>query len=278
MKHDTVAVHKFQEKVIQHTSDNLPHIRKVFYFSDGSAAQYKNFKNFSNLTFHNEEFGIAAEWHFFATSHGKSPCDGVGGTVKREVARASLQATTSGFLLTPEDLYKWCQQHISGIKFIWVGKEELVEHGKKLESRFLGASKIPGTRENHSFIPGPCGLKVSRVSGQDTHFTCNQWVATSDNYSFQQGDYAACLYDGRWWVGCVRSVSDEHNDFEVVFMHPHGPASAFKWPQREDVCWVANEHILCKIQVPVTKTGRSYVLSIEDLACINKQYLSFINH
>ena len=31
----------------------------------------------------------------------KSPCDGVGGTVKREVARASLQATTTGFLLTP---------------------------------------------------------------------------------------------------------------------------------------------------------------------------------
>jgi len=125
LKHDTVAVHKFQEKVIQHIKDNLPHIRKIFYFSDGAAAQYKNFKNFANLSFHHEEFGIAAEWHFFATSHGKSPCDGVGGTVKREVARASLQATTSGFLLTPDDLYQWCQQHISGITFIWVGKDKL---------------------------------------------------------------------------------------------------------------------------------------------------------
>lgn len=58
-------------------------------------------------------------------------------------------------------------------------------------------------------------------------------------------------------------------------MHPHGPASAFKWPQREDVCWVANEHILCKIQVPMTKTGRSYDLSIEDQTCIKKEYTRF---
>ena len=27
------------------------------------------------------DFGMPAEWHFFATSDGKGPCDGVGGTV-----------------------------------------------------------------------------------------------------------------------------------------------------------------------------------------------------
>jgi len=32
---------------------------------------------------------------FFSTSLGKSPCDVIGGTVKRLAARASLQAATS---------------------------------------------------------------------------------------------------------------------------------------------------------------------------------------
>ena len=36
-------------------------------------------------------FGISAEWHFSATLHGKGSCDGLGGTVKRLGARASLQ-------------------------------------------------------------------------------------------------------------------------------------------------------------------------------------------
>jgi hypothetical protein len=31
------------------------------------------------LTCYNEDFGALAEWHFFATSHGKSACDGIGG-------------------------------------------------------------------------------------------------------------------------------------------------------------------------------------------------------
>ena len=54
-------------------------------------AQYKNTKNFINLCHHEDDFGMPTEWHFFATSHGKGLCDGVGGTVKRFAVRASLQ-------------------------------------------------------------------------------------------------------------------------------------------------------------------------------------------
>ena len=39
-------------------------------------------KTFINLCFHEADFGVPAEWHFSATSHGKGACDGVGGTVK----------------------------------------------------------------------------------------------------------------------------------------------------------------------------------------------------
>ena len=90
LTHDTIAVHRFQRKLIAHLKDHLP-FEKVIYFSDGAASQYKNKKNFINLVYHEEDFGMPAEWHFFATSHGKGPCDGVGGTVKRLAARASLQ-------------------------------------------------------------------------------------------------------------------------------------------------------------------------------------------
>jgi len=44
-----------------------------------------------NLCHHKSDFGMDAEWHFFATSHGKGPCDGLGGTIKRLAARASLR-------------------------------------------------------------------------------------------------------------------------------------------------------------------------------------------
>ena len=43
-------------------------------------------KIFLNSCLHKADFGITAEWHFSATSHGKGACDGLGGSVKRLAA------------------------------------------------------------------------------------------------------------------------------------------------------------------------------------------------
>ena len=79
-EHDSIAVHLYQIKLIKffkQTHDTA--INKIKYFSDGASSQYKNKYNLLNLSFHLEDFGINAEWHFFATSHGKNACDGIGG-------------------------------------------------------------------------------------------------------------------------------------------------------------------------------------------------------
>ena len=81
MHHDT-SVRVFLSKLLTELKTFLS-FELIHYFSDGSAAQYKNFKNFMNLCHHYTDYGIKAEWNFFATSHGKSPCKGIGGTVKR---------------------------------------------------------------------------------------------------------------------------------------------------------------------------------------------------
>ena len=84
---DTNFVHKIQTILV-----DLPTVDKIFYFSDSCAEQYKNCKNFANLCHHQQDFNIYAEWIFSATSHGKSPCNGVGGlNVKCYVAKRSLE-------------------------------------------------------------------------------------------------------------------------------------------------------------------------------------------
>jgi hypothetical protein len=81
--HNTVAVHSFLRPVLNHVKELCPTVQKVLYFTDGAASQYKNYKNFANLIHHFEDFNLHEEWHFFATSLGKGPCDGIGGTIKR---------------------------------------------------------------------------------------------------------------------------------------------------------------------------------------------------
>jgi hypothetical protein len=68
---------------------NCTEVTKVEYFTDGCAAQYKNYKTMLILCKHEE--GLKASCSLFAPSHSKSPCDGIGGTAKKSVTRYNLQ-------------------------------------------------------------------------------------------------------------------------------------------------------------------------------------------
>ena len=91
-------VYSFILKLMTYIKFRCPQLKKVHYFSNGCAGQHKNRHNVTN----EEDFGLSCEWHFLATSHGKNASDGIGGTVKRATAHASLQRTTEKQICTPE--------------------------------------------------------------------------------------------------------------------------------------------------------------------------------
>lgn len=122
-------------------------------------------KNFANLCQHENDFGISAEWNFFATSHGKSACDGVGGTVKRLAARASLRSPFENQIMTPQQLFTWAKNNIGGITILWVPKEMVEEKRARLTPRFSSAVPVKGTRSYHHFKPAsPSTLRAGLTS------------------------------------------------------------------------------------------------------------------
>ena len=88
--HDTYFVYEVQKTMISYLHELLTQVKKFFYFSDGCGGQYKNYKSLKNLCLYKQDFGLDAEWIFSATSHGKSPCDGIGGSVKYHAAKRSF--------------------------------------------------------------------------------------------------------------------------------------------------------------------------------------------
>ena len=143
MTHGTVAVYVFVEKLINsYVKFYLPQLKKIHYFSDRSCAQYKNYKNFANLIFQVQDFGIIAEWNFFATSHRKNLCDGVGVTVKCLATRASLQRPLDNQILTPYQLFEFASQDIFGITSFYVNSETVKKTAAILEPQFAKAECI----------------------------------------------------------------------------------------------------------------------------------------
>ena len=101
--------------------------------------------NFLNLCHHKKDFEVDAEWHFFATSHAKGPCDGIVRTVKRLAARASLQRTEGAeSILDPLALYNIAVTALPSITIIFTTPEEHEAHRLLLQERFNNARTIPG--------------------------------------------------------------------------------------------------------------------------------------
>jgi hypothetical protein len=203
--HDTVAVHLFQRLLLKFLAEKVSTPKHIVYFSDGCAAQYKNRKNFINLCYHEEDFGVTAEWHFFATSHGKGPCDGVGGTVKRLAARASLQRPYDKQILTPRDLFDFACSEIKTVNFIYATTQEHDNEADVLQQRFESARTIGGTQRLHSFRPlSKETLEVREYSASSKmrieHVSLNEDISVT--CPAIRG-YVTADYDGHWWLACV---------------------------------------------------------------------------
>lgn len=158
LRHDSVAVNLFISKMMHFLRvDQQKTINKMYFMSDGAASQYKNRKNFSSLCKFKSRYGIEAEWHFFATSHGKGPCDAIGGTLKRMATRASLAKEREHPIKNAKELFDWAnnrkEKELTTLFFDFSTTDEYESMAVELTEQYDNAKTIQGTQKFHSFIP-----------------------------------------------------------------------------------------------------------------------------
>lgn len=274
LKHDTVAVYVIQHLIMPFIRSNVPNVAKIHYFSDGAASQYKNKKAFKNLTLHHSDFGVKAEWNFFATSHGKSPCDGIGGTVKFLARRASLQRPNADQILTSKQLYEFADGEIKNIKFIWMSTTDRENHEANQEARHCDAKTINGTREQHQFIPQLDGVLELRRISNDT--ICTTHTSGANNRQLSDtvlpGRYVASIYENHWYVGSVTQIGQsDFDEIEVSFMEVGDMPLSYRYPRKPDICWVARQDILSVLEL-TTQNHRTYIARAADLDRIHESF------
>ena len=279
LTHDTCFVYEVMKQTVNIIREEIfttPIL--MHYFSDGCAGQYKNRKNFINLCLHEKDFNIKCVWSFFATSHGKSLCDGIGGTLKRLTARASLQRTLSDQILTAKQVFDYCKKEVQGVHVNFISADDMVPVRSMLDARFYNVCTLPGTRSFHQFVPlSESVMAAKRVSEDQSYSIEFNLVLGKTNVVKMSdpkvSDFVVCSYDEEYWIGLVDEVNEEHNDVRVKFMHPSYPARSFFWPKRYDICFVPIVNVACVIGAPITATGRQYKLDDKDIAAI-KQLLT----
>ena len=220
---------------------------------------------------HKNYFGLVAELIIFATSHGKSPCDGIGGTVKRLTARANLQRPLDKQILSVDKMFEFCCEKIKNINFINIKSDHMVNVRDYLNKRFKNGRTMPGTRSFHHFFPVSTKTISFKSTSEDTEFNgiFNIIKDGKENSSFEVEeqaiklmDFVACKYDNFWWLGLISEINNTEKD------NAHVPSKSFTWPNRDDCCWVPFSNIIQVVKAPATRSGRTYEISNEDYESI----------
>ena len=104
------------------------------------------------MYYHKDDFGISAEWNFFAKSYEMGPCDGVGGVVRCLATRYSKTLAKSGkdLLLTAGQLYEFANENTLGVKVFWCVQKMKMN---SLTSTSLYAPKVHGRHDHHWVKP-----------------------------------------------------------------------------------------------------------------------------
>ena len=101
-------------------------------------------------------------------------------------------------------------------------------------------------------------------------------ISNDTIYDFSPGNYVAYVYDQKWYIGSISSIDKEQNELKVSSMHPHGPATCFFWPQRDDTVWAPLALVLTKIDCPALVSARGmYKLEKEELKRISNLWKAF---
>lgn len=126
LKHSKIDVYIFLTKILEELKQEHGYFNKIFIFSDGSSCQFKNKFIIYSLMDFKIRFGCEdIEWNFFATSHGKGAVDGVGAVINRKIWH--LTKTKNICLNDALDLYQCAQEHIKGIKILYVDEGQINE-------------------------------------------------------------------------------------------------------------------------------------------------------
>ena len=92
--HDKTTVTAYTMTILDIVTDIYPHVEKHSnFFTDGPSSQYKNKYIFALTYLLQQKYERNINdiyWHYFATSHGKGPCDSLGGNAKGIVTRKLL--------------------------------------------------------------------------------------------------------------------------------------------------------------------------------------------
>ncbi len=167
--HNTATIKAIINSIIPRVQQLIPGLKQIHYWTDSPTAQYRNKTIFNLISSHHLLYkGIHATWNYFESGHGKGPCDGIGGTVKRLADDAVKRGVAS--IQDAHDFYAWaCQEREeSSIEYLFVSREDCARSAEFIQ-QWSTSKPVSGTMKIHSVI----GVDKNQILIRDISCYCD---------------------------------------------------------------------------------------------------------
>lgn len=270
LSHDKTAVHVFLTKLFQHVKAENPKVMKIRMFSDGCAAQFKNRFLFSNLSWYKTNYDLDNfEWNFFASSHGKGPVDGLGGSIKRSI-RKKVLSRKSVVGNAAEFVGEYRASSGSPVKLILVSVEEIKDVNSFLEQRWSLISTLKGTQQiHHLTAQGNYGVTHSRVS-QGMALSAHCFENNRPTPDLESANPVIASAASTSSIGaCAAGTSSANTDSGNVSPQNGRPANASPTPRRVK----PGDYVV--VEFPMKKTKKAFLGMVKEIEGLESEVQFF---
>ena len=272
----TVACYKHQEtKMIAFVSDNTDHSKttitcyldllfkanvhpehEVSLWSDGPSGQFKNRFMAEYLQHLKRKYKVKlVTWNFFATAHGKSSIDGVGGALKRKVWNKvkSSQCEVQNAL----QFVKACED--STVLVTLVTEDEISKYYTNIASELEKAPKINNIQLSHYWLSKDSGFVVSKLSGIicktfDT-IVQNSTASSQFNELYQTGTWVLLKHHYKEYPAVITELTS-HDQFRARCLEYLG-SGCYRWPKQNEAILHYKKDIIRIIPAPKCSGSRT---------------------
>ncbi|WAR29651.1 hypothetical protein MAR_003219 [Mya arenaria] len=144
LNHNASMVSAIITKTVEAVKKLVPNLAMIHFWTDSPSSQYRN------------RHGCRATWHYFESGHGKSACDGVGGTAKRNADMAVKQS--KAVIQDAHDFFAWAISAQSEIEYQLKTPEEYQTCHEEVEKRKTLIKPLKGTMSLHAIATGKEGI------------------------------------------------------------------------------------------------------------------------
>ena len=163
LTHSSSTVCAFLDQVIPIVKRLKSNLKSIHYWTDSPSSQYRNRFIFSVIANHQSLYNVAARWNYFEAGHGKGPCDGLGGTVKRMADEAIRQGNAT--IQDAKEFFDWAKKSsMKNVEFVFVDKHDTQTKQESLCE--MKTKALKGTMQIHAvgMTEDPCTIKHRKTS------------------------------------------------------------------------------------------------------------------